>query len=87
MKVLLTLIAFLLILLLAILIGAQNNQVILVNYLIAQSEMELSSLMAITLLVGVVLSLSVFSVFWFRLRWRIRRLERLVKKSSQPEKT
>ena len=84
---LLPLIASMLILLLAILIGAQNDQAVVLNYLVAQSELQLSSLMALMLLIGVLLSLSVFSVYWFRLKWRIARLERLLKKNTQLDKT
>lgn len=84
---LLTLIACMLILLLAILIGAQNDQVLVLNYLIAQSQLQLSTLMAIMLLIGVLLSSIAFSFYWFRLKWRISRLERLLKKNTQLDKS
>ena len=86
MKILLTLIAGILILLLAIVIGAQNDQVLVLNYLIAQTPIQLSTLMAIMLLIGVLLSLSALSFYCFRLKWRISRLERLVKKNTQLDK-
>lgn len=76
MKRFLTLVVFVCVLLLAILVGAQNDQLVVVNYLIAQSELRLSVLMAVMFLLGVVISLCIISVFWLRLKWKLRQLER-----------
>lgn len=82
MKRLLLVLLLLFVLIVAILLGAQNNQYIVINYLIAQSEMRVSMVMAVMVLIGVVLSAGIFSLFWLRLKWRIRQLERKLKVPS-----
>ena len=83
MKVFLGIVIFLLVLLVAMVLGAKNDQLVTVNYLLAQAELRLSVLLVIMLLIGVVLSLSIFSLYWIKLRWRIRHLERKQKSISQ----
>lgn len=56
-------------------LGAKNDQLVTVNYLIAQTELRLSILLIIMLFAGAVLSLCMASLFWFKLKWRIRQLE------------
>lgn len=76
MKVFITLVCLILLLILAILIGAQNDQLVTVNYLVAQSKVKLSVLMAIMMLIGIAFSLLAFSLFWVRVKWRLSMLER-----------
>lgn len=57
-------------------LGAKNDQLVTVNYLISQAELRLSVLLIIMLLGGVGLSISIVSLYWIKLRWRIRQLER-----------
>lgn len=79
MKALVIFILLFCLLLLTIALGVQNDQLIDFNYLIAQTSLRLSSLMAVMLLLGVLLSGLVFSLFWLRLRWQISQLKRLQK--------
>lgn len=76
MKVFLAILAFFLVLLLGLLIGAQNEQLVEVNYLLAKSELRLSVLMAILVLSGALLGIMAFSVIWLKLRWKIAQLQR-----------
>ena len=76
MKAFLSVVLLLAVLLIAILLGAQNDQIISVNYLIAQTELRLSVLMAIMLVIGIGLSWIIFSLVWAKMKWRIRQLER-----------
>jgi putative membrane protein len=62
--------------LIAMVLGAKNDQLVTVNYLISQAELRLSVLLVIMLLAGVGLSISIVSLYWIKLRWRIRKLER-----------
>ena len=72
MKLILSLLLALVVFLIALTLGAQNDQLIQVNYLIAQSQMRVSSLMAVMFLLGVATCL-VFCLLWFiGFRWRHR---------------
>ncbi|GAB3016314.1 lipopolysaccharide assembly protein LapA domain-containing protein [Bowmanella dokdonensis] len=72
MKLVLSLLLTLAVFLLALTLGAQNDQLIQVNYLIAQTQMRVSSLMAIMFLLGVAVSLSVSLLWFIGFRWRHR---------------
>ena len=85
MKVFFTIFVFILVLLVGILIGAQNEQFVQVNYLVAKSEVRLSTLMAILVLSGVALGLGAFSIIWMKLRWKINQLQRKQKLNDAPE--
>lgn len=82
MKAFLTVVLLFLLLVTAILVGAQNDQLVTVNYLVAQSTLKLSVLMALMLLAGVILSFAVFSLFWLRLKLKIGQLERKQKRAT-----
>lgn len=71
------------IVLISIMLGAMNDQLVTINYFVARSELKLSVLMAIVMLIGVALSSIVFSLFWLRLKLRIRALERKQKSHNQ----
>ena len=63
--------AFLLILVLltfAFVIGSQNETLITVNYLIAQANLRVSTLIAITQSIGVGIGVLLMLVSWLRLR-------------------
>ncbi|MCW8092400.1 LapA family protein [Alteromonas sp. ASW11-130] len=68
MKGIISLILILVLLTLAFAIGSQNEAVIAVNYLIAQSEMRVSTLIAVSVAVGVVIGLLLMLVSWLALR-------------------
>ncbi|MFT4939047.1 MAG: putative membrane protein [Paraglaciecola sp.] len=67
-------------------VGSQNGHLVTVNYLIAESEMRVSVLMAVTMILGIFLALLTLSWYIFRLKWRIIRLERQHKKLTKVEK-
>lgn len=63
------------ILIFAIVIGSQNPSVIQVNYLIAQADLKVSTLMAICFTVGLVTAMFAMMVTIVNLRWQIQRLK------------
>ncbi|NDV91194.1 DUF1049 domain-containing protein [Alteromonas sp. 345S023] len=71
MKGILTIIVVLILLVIAFVIGSQNQAEITVNYLIAQSHMRLSSLMGIVLALGVVIGIFIMSISWLQLRLQL----------------
>ncbi|MFT5676278.1 MAG: putative membrane protein [Paraglaciecola sp.] len=85
-KGLIFLIGILIFLLFVGFVGSQNGHLVTVNYLIAESEMRVSVLMAIAFILGVFFTLLTLSWYIFRLKWRIVRLERQHKKLTQIEK-
>lgn len=82
-----TFILMLLILVFAIVVGSQNDQLVTVNYLIAQTEMRLSTLMSIMLALGVLFTLLLVSLHVMRLKWRLNRLQKQQNKSLQNQNT
>lgn len=85
LKGLLSLIAVLVLLIVGGFIGSQNTHSVMVNYLIAQSELRVSLLMLIVFLCGVFVSILMFSLYVLRLKWRVVSLERQLKKSNRVE--
>ncbi|AEE23457.1 LapA family protein [Paraglaciecola chathamensis] len=85
LKGLLSLIAVLALLIVGGFIGSQNTHSVMVNYLIAQSELRVSLLMLIVFLCGVFVSIIMFSLYVLRLKWRVVSLERQLKKSNRVE--
>lgn len=85
-KTLTFLIGILVVLIFAGFVGSQNGHLVMVNYLVAESEVRASVLMAISLSLGVLLTLIALSWYLLRLKWRIRSLERQHKKLTQAEK-
>jgi len=69
--------------LLASAIGTQNDQVVTVNYLIAQANLSLSTIIAISLVIGVAIGILLMSVSWLSLRVKLlaarTKLEKLSK--------
>jgi putative membrane protein len=86
-KTLTFLIVILVVLICADFVGSQNGHLVMVNYLIAESEIRVSVLMAISLVLGVLFTLIALSWYFLRLKWRIRSLERQHKKLTQVDKT
>lgn len=52
-------------------IGSQNSQLINVNFIIAQAEIRLSTLMAIVLLIGAIIGLLMMMTSWLALRVKL----------------
>lgn len=64
-------------------IGANNDQLITFNYVIAQSELRLSSLVAILFGFGLILGWLITGVFYLKLKLQNMTLNRRVKRQSQ----
>jgi putative membrane protein len=83
-KGLLILLFVLLMLVVARFIGSQNSQLVPINYILAETEIRMSVLLAVTFFLGVLFSFLIFISYILRLKWRIGSLERKNKKLSQP---
>ncbi|MGN3437284.1 LapA family protein [Proteus penneri] len=64
----------------AMTLGSNNDQVVTFNYLIAQGEYRISTLLAILFGVGFVLGWIVSSVFYLRVRLSLGRAKRKIKR-------
>ncbi|MFT6990581.1 MAG: putative membrane protein [Paraglaciecola sp.] len=82
-KGLLLLLFVLLMLVFAIFIGSQNSHLVPINYILAETEMRMSVLLAVTFSLGVISSVLLIISYILRLKWRISSLERKNKKLSQ----
>lgn len=71
------------IILVAITVGANNDQVITFNYIIAQSELQLSSLVAILFGFGLILGWLITGFFYLKLKLKNITLTRQVKRQTQ----
>lgn len=68
LKGILSFLVILVLLTIAFVIGSQNEALITVNYLIAQANLRVSTLIAITLSIGVAIGILIMLVSWLRLR-------------------
>ncbi|RUO44041.1 DUF1049 domain-containing protein [Aliidiomarina taiwanensis] len=75
-RFILSLIPLVIFFLLALAIGSQNQQPVVINLLLAKPEMMLSTLLAWTLGIGFVFGLGVFLANHFSLRIRYRRIRK-----------
>ena len=75
-------IVILAILLVAITIGANNDQIITFNYIIAQSQLQLSSLVAILFGLGLILGWLITGIFYLKLKFKNISLTRQVKRQT-----
>ena len=71
LKGILFIIVVLVLLSLAFAIGSQNDALISVNYLIARAELRVSTLIAVTLSVGVVIGVLIMMASWLGLRVKL----------------
>jgi putative membrane protein len=83
-KGLLLLLFVLLVLIVAGFVGSQNSHLVPINYILAETEIRMSVLLAVTFSLGVLFSVLTFIGYILRLKWRISSLERKNKKLSQP---
>ena len=83
MKRFLTLIVTVLLFAVALVLGLKNQQLININYLLAQSEMRLSSLLAIVFMTGFLLSAVFALLFYLQLKITNRRLRKLNKQQRK----
>lgn len=63
-------------------IGSQNGHLVMINYILAETEMRMSVLLAVTFSLGAIFSVILVLGYILRLKWRIGSLERKNKKLS-----
>ncbi|HDL6137526.1 TPA: DUF1049 domain-containing protein, partial [Mannheimia haemolytica] len=67
----------------AVTIGANNDQLITFNYIFAQSELRLSTLVAILFGLGLILGWLVTGIFYLKIKFQNVALNRRVKRQAQ----
>lgn len=80
MKYLLIFLLVLAIFVISVTLGAQNDQQVTFNYLLAQGEYRISTLLAVLFAAGVAIGWLICGLFWLRVRvsWRAeRKIKRL----------
>ena len=83
MKRFLTLVLIVLLFAITIVLGLKNQQVVNINYLLAQSEIRLSTLLAINFMFGFIISGCFGMLFYLRLTMKNRNLRKLNKKQRK----
>ncbi|EJF29028.1 LapA family protein [Enterobacter sp. Ap-916] len=83
MKYLLIFLLVLAIFVVSITLGAQNDQVVNFNYLLAQGEYRVSTLLATLFAAGFILGWLICGLFWLRVRVSLARAERKIKRLEQ----
>ncbi|PJG81996.1 LapA family protein [Caviibacterium pharyngocola] len=81
-KYILGFIILLAVILVAITVGANNDQVISFNYIIAKSEIQLSTLVAILFGLGLILGWFITGFFYLKLKLKNMSLARQVKRQT-----
>nr|WP_274615386.1 lipopolysaccharide assembly protein LapA [Escherichia coli] len=61
-------------------LGAQNDQQVTFNYLLAQGEYRISTLLAVLFAAGFAIGWLICSLFWLRVRVSLARAERKIKR-------
>jgi len=83
MKRFFTLVLLILLFAIAIILGLKNQQIVNINYLLAQSEVRLSTLLAINFMFGFIVSGCFATLFYLRLTMKTRQLRKLNKKQRK----
>lgn len=83
MKAIVILVSVVVLFVIALAIGSQNDQVISVHYLIADSQLRLSWLMAILFISGFIIACAAFGFFYSKVRFQVMKLKRQLKKQQQ----
>ena len=90
MKYLLIFLVVLVVLVISITLGAHNDQVVTFNYLLAQGDYRVSTLLAALFATGFVLGWVICGLFYLRVRLSLGRAQRKIKRLEQqiePEPT
>ncbi|MFC3121763.1 lipopolysaccharide assembly protein LapA domain-containing protein [Agaribacter flavus] len=85
MRRILIIIVVVLLVFLAIVVGSRNTDVITINYLIAQTELRISTFMVISVLVGFFLGFVTLLSKYLSLRLQLSLAKRKLKKLSKEE--
>lgn len=80
MKYLLIFLVVLVIFIVSVTLGAHNDQVITFNYLLAQGEFRISTLLASLFGAGFVLGWAICGLFWLRARVSLAHAQRKIKR-------
>jgi putative membrane protein len=83
LKGILTFLFILVLLTFAFVVGALNETHVTVNYLIAQANIRMSTLIAITLAIGVVIGILVMLISWLRLRVQLMAAQSKIQRLEQ----
>lgn len=83
MKYLLIFLVLLVILVISITLGAHNDQVVTFNYLLAQGDYRVSTLLAVLFATGFVLGWVICGLFYLRVRLSLGRAQRKIKRLEQ----
>ncbi len=83
MKYLLIFLLVLAIFVISVTLGAQNDQQVTFNYLLAQGEYRVSSLLAVLFAAGFFIGWLVCGLFWLKVRVSLARAERKIKRLEQ----
>ena len=83
MKYLLIFLLVLAIFVISVTLGAQNDQQVTFNYLLAQGEYRISTLLAVLFATGFIIGWLICGLFWLRVRVQLARAERKVKRLEQ----
>ena len=81
-KYILGFIIILAIVLVAITVGANNDQIITFNYIVAQSQFQLSTLVAILFGLGLILGCFITGFFYLKLKIKNMALSRQIKRQT-----
>ena len=81
-KYIIGIVIFIAIVLVAITIGANNDQIITFNYIVAESQFQLSSLVAILFGLGLILGWLITAFFYIKLKLKNMALARQVKRQT-----
>ncbi|CAO96665.1 LapA family protein [Erwinia tasmaniensis] len=80
MKYLLIFLVVLVIFVISVTLGAHNDRVVTFNYLLAQGEFSISTLLASLFAVGFLLGWAICGLFWLRVRISLSHAQRKVKR-------
>ena len=83
MKAIIVFVVIILLLMISIVIGSQNTQMISVNYVIAKAELRVSTFMVITIAIGFLIGLLMMLLRFLGLKVQNKLLQRRLKKLSK----
>lgn len=83
MKYLLIFLVVLVIFIISVTLGAHNDQIITFNYLLAQGEFRISTLLAVLFGAGFILGWAICGLFWLRVRVSLGNAQRKVRRLQQ----
>lgn len=83
MKYLLIFLLVLVVVVISITLGAHNDQVVTFNYLLAQGDYRVSTLLAVLFATGFVLGWVICGLFYLRVRLSLGRAQRKIKRLEQ----